>query len=324
MKRVLTTSLLLVCAIAMMAQTDSVRVRLETSQGAEIGIDGDISSTNILTKKVPVGQHVVTVTYGSSFRKDYDIQVTPTNHEFTFSVDGKLTISSVPANARVYVDGMERGNTPLTLDLVGEHNLRVEGDRISYYDYTSHVALKPFEEMVTDVTLKKRPPRMYGMFLANYEPIADSHAVGFTLAFVRRWGVYLRFMTGLDGGDTDFSDIKSWDGSYREGPGLYSNPKIGFSSVNAGLMFRLGKNIYAYAGSGYGTYAKELETDDGTNSIVPYGSKGVMADAGVILKWKALIGQFGYNRIFGESIPNKFGCIYVGVGFTIHKQRKDK
>lgn len=310
-----------VCAVHLMAQTDSVRVRLETSQGAEVGIDNDISSTNIMTKKVAVGKHIVSVTYGNNYRKDYEIEVTQTKKDFSFDLDGTLNITSQPPGATVFIDGMQKGKTPLSLKILGEHNLRLEGDHILYYNYTSRVAVKPFEDVSHEALLKKRPPRTYGMFLLNYEPIPDSHAVGYTLAVVKRWGAYLRFMVGTGDGSSDFSEIKSMN-AYAGGPGYYNNPMVGFGSLNAGLMFRLNKHVYAYAGSGYGTYTKEFEKEYG-NSIVPYGSQGVMADAGVILKWKALIAQVGYNRIIGEGVPSTFGSIYAGIGITIHKQRKD-
>lgn len=70
---------------------DSVTVHLETCSAAEIGIDDDMSSTNILTKKVAVGKHKVVVRFGSTFQKEYNLDVKSTgNHHYEFMINGKL------------------------------------------------------------------------------------------------------------------------------------------------------------------------------------------------------------------------------------------
>jgi hypothetical protein len=333
-KRLLSAmAFLTVCATStMVAQTDSVRVKLSTSQGAEIGIDGDVSSTNIMTTRVPVGKHTVTVTYGTSYKKDYEIEVNSLNTNFEFYVDGKLTVNSVPAGTRVYIDGMQHGKTPLTVSILGEHNLRVEGDPITYFDYNQRVAVKPFEEVFCPVELKKRPPRTYGMVLLNYEPIPGSSAVGLTMAFVKRWGFYFRLAAGTDGSSGQYEKVGNMSQGYSYaatgtpigGPGVYQKDKIGFASVSGGLIGRFHKHVYGYAGAGYCTYSKQLKRTDGSGKLTPYGANGALVDAGVILKYKALLGQVGYNYCLGEGVPNKFGSIYIGLGITIHKQRKDR
>lgn len=58
-----------VCATQAQTANDSVRIKLQTTAGADIAIDGDWSSTNIMYTKVATGQHNVTVRYGSLFEK---------------------------------------------------------------------------------------------------------------------------------------------------------------------------------------------------------------------------------------------------------------
>ena len=309
---------------------DSVKVRLRTSAGAEIGIDGDQSSTNLLTKKVPVGSHTVTVTYGTSYKKDFPVNVSHANHEFDFMIDGQLSVSSQPAGRNLYIDGIPQGRTPATLNLVGDHNLRIEGDKMSYFDVNERVTVRPFEQVERDFVMKKRPPRTYGMVLFNYMPVSGSPAFGLTFAIVKRWGVYARttFSTGGNDGDGGKDDSKMMG---DQGPGYYKKDADNYWALNAGLIFRLSKNIYAYAGSGYGEYKRSMKVVETGGSyyynggmLTPYYSEGAMVDAGVILKWKALIGQVGYNRIMGSGKPDPFSSIYVGLGITIHKQKKDK
>ena len=60
-----------VCATQAQTANDSVRIKLQTTAGADIAIDGDWSSTNIMYTKVATGQHNITVRYGSLFEKNY-------------------------------------------------------------------------------------------------------------------------------------------------------------------------------------------------------------------------------------------------------------
>ena len=50
---------------------DSVRIKIKTTAGAELYLDGEMSSTNIMTAKVPVGKHTVTIKVGYSFEQSY-------------------------------------------------------------------------------------------------------------------------------------------------------------------------------------------------------------------------------------------------------------
>ena len=86
-----------VCATRAQTANDSVRIKLQTTAGTDIAIDGDWSSTNIMYTKVATGQHNVTVRYGSLFEKNYPIEVSTTgNTEFSFLIEGEANISSMP------------------------------------------------------------------------------------------------------------------------------------------------------------------------------------------------------------------------------------
>lgn len=295
---------------------DSARVRIETSAGAEIGIDGDMSSTNILTKKVACGSHTVTVTFGSGFTRDYDITVTR-DETFEFYIDGKLTVSSVPDGRKVYVDGIERGRTPLDISIVGDHNVRVEGDAVTWFDATDRVSVNPFEPLSRSYTLGRRPPRTYGMVMVNY----SEGGPGLFLGLCKKFGGYLRI-------NTSFKEDKynySWDDKDDMPHGQACHePETVYNMFALGLMARCHKYVYAYAGGGYGQYLKQFDDPYRPSSyFAPYGSEGALLDVGIILKWKALLLSGGYTRFLGSCNPKQYHELNVGVGFTIHRNKKE-
>jgi len=152
----------IVCASWAQTVPDSVKIKLETSAGAEIGIDGELSSTNIMSIKVPVGKHKVIVNYGSSFQKEYDIDVKVGRQKaFNFPITGKLNVNTEPSGASVYVDGINRGTTPMTLDLIGRHTVRIIKDSKKWYDEERVVDVEFMSEKNLDILMKKIPPREY-------------------------------------------------------------------------------------------------------------------------------------------------------------------
>lgn len=312
------------------AQTvqDSVKIRLETDAGAEIGIDGDISSTNILIKKVNVGTHTVVVRFGSDFRKEYELVVEDSGeHVYKYQIHGKLKIITNPASAVVYVDGIRKGVSPLSLDLLGDHNIRIEKDPQTYFDITDRISIRPFEQLSETYTLTKRPPRLYGMVLLTASP----SGMGGFLGICRRFGAYTRFSTSFNGiGFGNLSPMNT-EGFSSNGPGYYHKGDSYSSIVSCGMMARFHKYIYAYLGVGYAENAQSYTLDiyepypyGASDKIFPYGSKGCALDLGVIFKWKALLISCGYAATLGKSYPdgNFHNELSLGVGFTIHKHKK--
>ncbi len=311
------------CCAALAQQTpDTVRVRLETSNGAEIGIDGDISSTNVLTKRVAVGSHKVVVRFGADIVKEYELNVTSeANQTYTYPIAGKVNVSTTP-EAEVFIDGIRYGKSPVTAELLGDHNIRVEGDDMVYFPTTERVRVNPFENIDKQYTLTKRPPRLYGLVMGTWSP----KAFGLFAGVCRSWGWYVNLATN-GSVDTDMFDPE--DGlrdNGSNGPGYYKKGDASYMCATTGLMKRCHKNVYAYAGAGYGEYAQGYRPVDGGSEIYPYGIKGVTVDLGVILKWKAILVSGGYRTILGDASPSdhKHNEFYLGLGFSIHKQKKDK
>ena len=70
---------------------------------------------------------------------------------------GTLSVTSTPADATVFLDGVEKGITPLTISGVsaGLHQLRLT--RQGYEDYSTRVAIWPGKTVIVPVTLKVHP-----------------------------------------------------------------------------------------------------------------------------------------------------------------------
>lgn len=312
-------------------RVDSVTIRLETCPAAEIGIDDDMSSTNILTKKVAIGKHKVIVRFGTSYQKEYDLDVEASgNHNYQFMINGKLDISTTPSDATIYVDGIDQGQSPLSIDILGDHNIRIEKDPETYYDVSDRVSINPFENVVRNYTLDKIPPKLYGMLLAT---ASTSGHIGAFMGICQRFGAYFRFATGLyDIGSIGNLNPDGYDGNMNYGPGVYKKSNHTYAAITGGIMARCHKNLYAYLGLGYAEYAQEYKLNEDAavlpfspdQYIYPYGSKGCALDLGVIFKWKALLISCGYTTILGKSYPagNGHNEIYFGLGFSIHKNRK--
>lgn len=325
--------LITVCAVQAQTAKDSVRIKLQTTAGADIALDGDWSSTNIMYTKVATGSHNVTVRYGSLFEKTYPIEVSTTGKtDFLFLIEGEANINCTP-QATVILDGIPQGLSPQTLKVVGTHNIKIQGDEQEYYDLTDQINIKPFEKKDFSFTLKKRPPRLYGMVIANY---SSCKAYGVTLAMCRNWGAYLRFATsdGL-GIDTDGYPEPYPESKYGYcyyGTGIYKKKDASYTTFTAGVMKRCHKYLFAYIGAGYGQFGQKYEQIiDVDNNEPDYrkeryisGASGVAGDIGVIVKYKALLLQVGYTSI----LTGKFGDAkwhhdpYIGLGISIHKNKK--
>lgn len=318
MKRIILSILLfggLIVAVRAQAVQDSVKIRLETSPGCEIGIDGEISSTNVMTQKVAVGHHEVTVTFGTAFSKTYPIEVTTTGEsKFTFPISGTLSITSTPPGADIFVDGLRVAKSPATVDVLGSHNIRLSHNEEIWQPKSERVTVYPFANEQMNFVLKKQPPKFYGMMLVNYG--LQENSIGFMLGVCRRFGWFLRGQ-GIIGSGVNTLDAES-DNYSNNGYDKLDDPYLALFST--GLMYRCSRHLFLYGGGGYGDYNHGDYKDNG---IFPYYATGAAIDFGAILKWKALLLSCGYNTIVGDVTEgHRYGNVYVGLGFTIHRNKK--
>ena len=311
-------TILTLSGVSTFAQTDSVKVRLQTSHGAEISLDGDLSSTNNLVKKVPVGKHKVVVSYGFNYSREYEIIVEKDGKtDFEFLVEGRLVLNSTPQNADVYIDGLPKGRTPININLLGPHNIQVLGNKDLYHPYTTSLEILPEHIVEHDAVLSKRPPRLYGFIIANY--MISANAPGIMAGIGRRFGGYVKVNVGVNGiPDYDEDNMNTYNEAITS-EGYKKKPK--YMGADAGLMLRVSPYLYTYVGGGYGKYTHGVYSVTYDEYDV-YNVKGAEIDLGVMLKYKAVLLQAGYKRILATGDGGKFGEFNIGIGITIHKEKK--
>lgn len=303
--------------VGIFAQTDSVRVRMQTSNGASISVDGDLSSTNILTKLLPIGMHEVVVTYGPNYSRTYHIDITKEGKtDFEFLVEGKLLLNSTPNNSEVIIDGLPMGKTPININILGRHNVQVLGNKDLYHPYYTTLEILPEQVLEHNAILHKRPPKLYGFVLGNY--MISANAPGIMAGLGRKFGGYIKINVGING--KPYYDYFETCNSnlYSE----YYKKKPKYVGINAGLMLHVLPYLFAYAGSGYGEYAHGVYEHDSEIKYDVYHIKGAELDFGVMFKYKALLLQAGYTRILAKGQSGTFGDFNIGIGVTIHKEKK--
>ena len=234
---------------------------------------------------------------------------------------GRLTVDCDQAGAAVWVDGEQVGQTPMVLELKGQHNIRVEKDINHYYRATEFVEFMPDMDEYRLYTLKKMRPKKYVFLMGEYS--LSNKDLGLFLGVCRYWGAFFRV-------HSNFRTARSRDHfmeltsplSVRSLEKPYSG---GFSG---GLMFRLHNQIYAYTGAGYceyspGSYADEMSTITVDN---PFFTTAGLVDAGLIIKLKSALLSMGFATPFvkDSDFPReaRYGDFHVGVGITLHKNRK--
>lgn len=321
MKRFLYTLWAMMLAVCVHAQiaSDSVRIRLRTSNGAEISVDGDLSSTNVMDKKVSAGKHTVVVNFGSNYSKTYEINVEKGGPaEFDFFIDGQLVVKSTPPNADVIIDGLPQGKTPVTINLLGQHNVQILGNSDLYFPHKSTIEVLPEQEVNLDAILSKRPPKLYGFVVANY--MLSANAPGLMFGLGRRFGVYARVNVALNGlPDYQEDELRTHNKPITSDE-YEKKPKY-FGAV-AGLTMRLTPSLFAYAGGGYGEYTHGSHCGIHSYPQDVYHVNGAEIDCGIMLKYKALLLQAGYTRMLDSGDVGKFGEFNFGIGITIHKEKK--
>lgn len=320
-------ALFMVVITKLMAQTvaDSVEVTISTNIGYEIGIDGVMSLNNEMTTMVTVGNHEVTVINSNGFSHTFSLEVTKLgNHIYTFPVTGKLKVNSDPDGASVYVDGIYRGVTPITLELIGSHNIRVEKDPKLWYNEIKAVDVKLLSEQNLDFHLQKLPPRRYIYLNYDYSINHGAHSVMFGMC--RKWGWYMRAMW-LGQGGFILDEIEP--NRHNSLPYRTKLEDENLLTLNVGVMYRFTSWLYGHLGVGWGCYEygrAELDKHDGYLGY--YGVDGVSVDAGLIGRWKFLNLSCGYTGIIGgiHAMPKgtRFGDFYIGVGFAIPGKIKNR
>lgn len=242
------------------------------------------------------------------------------------SVKGRLHVDCQQQGATVWVDGVKQGTVPLTLELLGEHNIRVENDINHYYRSTELVDFTPGMDQSRTYTLKAMPHKSYGFLMAQY---GVSHKdFGMMLGVCRNWGFFVsaRGTFGGEDGHSPYNLVLTEPVPITK----LTNPS--HFGISAGIMRRIANFLFVYLGAGYADHSPgnvEIATTQNyvrNTKIEPYKYECVTADVGAILKLKALTLSVGYTpavaKLTGFSDGDKYGDVKIGLGITLHKNRK--
>jgi len=111
-----------------MINTKKVRINTKPVTGATVYIDGNlISDKTNLSLTLGVGAHSVRIEREHYKSLTKSIVVDQWNDEFTFSLDElsyPVLFNTKPSNSELYIDGILKGTTPVTLDVpLGKHKV---------------------------------------------------------------------------------------------------------------------------------------------------------------------------------------------------------
>ena len=291
---------------------------ITSSSGATIIVNG-IKSLNQYTGKVKAGKCKVSIAYGS-YNKTEDVEVLAgRKNEYHYSLEGKLQVTSTPSKARVRVDGIDKGTTPIVLDLYGKHEISVfKGNK---YRYASEgIYVSPIENSSKHFSLKRIPNDLYSFWMYTASPSAY---YGGMIGICRTFGWYAKgqYQPSESKDEIDWNmDVSKVD--YN----TWTKEDRNRLSITSGPMVRLAKWMYLYAGAGYGDYGRIYSGSMGDYNysyFCPLRCKGLEAEGGVILKIGGFILSCGYSTIF-SNVPvgeKQFGDLHIGIGFTINHSK---
>ncbi len=233
---------------------------------------------------------------------------------------GQLTVDCDQRGATVWVNGKLQGQVPLTLTLQGEHNIVVENDINHYFRHSDLVSVAPGQSLSRYYTLKKMPPKTYVFALAQYG--FGTQDFGAMLGVCKHFGGYVRFHAhGSSSGGLKNQHIivegsqpvKSLENPYSYG-------------ASGGVMGRLCDYLYLFGGIGYAESSPGTYTTTDGRSLRPHTFRYLTADIGAIVKYKALLLSVGYtpaiSKMEGPDNGSRYGDLHVGIGITLHKNRK--
>lgn len=307
--------ILILMAVSMvtMAQISVVSVTVETSEGAIIGIDDEMSSTNIMTKEVTSGIHTVVVKYNNEIVKREDIDV-PVGEVFNkkFPIAGIVNVTSTPI-ATVSVDGKDVGKTPAKIELLGNHNIKVRYESKKYKPISDRITVSPFENIDRSYELmkSKRPWKYSWMILPQVTfPTNDAKDMCFGLMIARAKivGWYVKGIFNhvsnkyLDADRYELNDI--WP---------TGNHKVSYKNVCGGFMVNIFGKAYFYGGCGYGWQKICYEGYDGKYySNKKYDS--VLVDCGLLVNLGSVAINVGCSHLSDNKYSLEATAVNAGIG----------
>ena len=308
--KTLLAMLLSFISIAANAQITVVSVNIETNKGATIGLDDEMSSSNIFTKEVLSGQHTLVIMYNNEVVKRETIDI-PAGTAFnkTYSIGGTVNINSKPTGI-VSVDGKDLGATPTTVDLLGQHTIRVRYENKKYKPAYETLNILPFESIdrTYDLRKNKRPWKYSWMLLPQVTfPTDDTKDIkyGVMIARAKIIGWYIKGTFGFASMESDHPIYQIWPtGEHR----------VRYINACGGLMLNIIKPLYIYGGAGIGFRQIGYEdyggkyyyscNDSYENEQNAYADGSLAADFGLLFNFGPFVLNGGCTLLNGKMAVN--------------------
>ncbi len=290
------------------AQISLIKVRIETNTGAQIGIDDEMSDTNIFEKELVSGEHVVIVKYNGNVVKREVISISPGGaYNEKFEIGGNVKIESQPEGI-LTVDGVDVGSTPQELNLLGQHNIGVRYKNKKYGSVKESFTVSPLENIERNYVLKKNRHAYewkWHILVNGFLPTTKVNDVqpGLMIGFAKVIGFYAKGSIGV------LYDIKQEPESWEPIWGVGKHA-CNFLSGGGGLMYNIIQPLYVYAGAGYGEF-KAGQKDYFGNYIQTDSFSGVYYEAGLLFSYKKLAINAGCMLCDGNVIVN------AGIGVSL-------
>jgi hypothetical protein len=280
---------------------------------------------------------VVTIT--SEAGKDKSISL-----EAPKPIYGSLEIKETNVKANIFIDGENRGTTPVILNriLVGSHNIELQAEGYKPHQQTVRVeegkilpvSAELEEEEKTGTPGKneiygelKKKSVVNSVWLLDYRMSPPTSYFGLSLGYCKKWGGYVQYRSDLlqvENTSLTESMLKDVDENFSGGEKKYFR-----SSITAGGMLRLFSFMYIYGGLGYGKYGAVYKAKMGKGSSEFYTSetfyndafytagliKGLELEYGITFRVWDIAASVGYSTIAGSN----FGELHFGVGVMLGK-----
>lgn len=311
-------------------------LKINTQTDAALFIDDERQSSHTLT--LPTKRYVVK-TEMNGYHRTERINLTSKGLELDMNMLGSLTVTS-PRNAKLTIKPVGSALAPISQSYGTSEPIKS-----LLGNYTVSVWKKGFEmktktiEVGPGASIEEGFSLLHSVdnyFFMNY--VGTPHApIGLMLGTVKHFGWYIKGVASskaleLMKKPTSDSDLSSLEGQYYNNLG-YIDGDVDYSlfdeegrnawNVTAGAMARFFSWCFPFVGGGYGvdeclyydtnsvagkeTY-KRLFTDQEKNG------RGVIAEAGVMIKFHALTLIGGYQMHFMQGKTQ--GELMFGIGFT--------
>lgn len=233
---------------------------------------------------------------------------------------GTVTVDSDHPMAKVKVDGVMVGTTPMTLSLSGVHNITVEDQVNEFYRGVEHLNVMPGAQIERYFTLRKMP--MKNEYFAGILYGTASGGIGGMVGICKRWGAYAKLlMRGSSQADSFgsaplISEFGNKDLRIEKLQNPYS------LSLSAGTMYRVCQYFYPYLGLGFAKYNGGRYPDI---DFAPSRIAGLVLDVGALFSYRFLFLSVGATPMFApteKKSVSKYCDLHIGVGMKFNLNRK--